>query len=197
MLTQGIASAFEKGVRHLEGSAGVTRVTGASDGIDAAKGHAAAVVFTTDARTFLANPALSEEVFGPETLIVACRDAAEALQVARSLEGQLTATIHGTPDDLADWRPLVRILESKVGRLLFNGFPTGVEVCASMQHGGPYPATTDSRSTSVGTAAILRFARPVCWQDAPQEILPSELQDANPGGVLRLVNNAWTREPLA
>jgi NADP-dependent aldehyde dehydrogenase len=113
--------------------------------------------------------------------------------VARQLEGQLTATIHGTPDDLAEYAPLLSILENKAGRLVFNGFPTGVEVCASMQHGGPYPATTDSRSTSVGTAAILRFVRPVAYQNFPPASLPAELQDANPRGIWRMVDGELTR----
>lgn len=103
------------------------------------------------------------------------------------------ATIHGTPDDLREFAWLVPLLENKAGRLIFNGFPTGVEVCASMQHGGPYPATTDARSTSVGTAAIKRFARPVCYQNFPQEALPVELRDDNERGIWRLVNNRWLK----
>jgi NADP-dependent aldehyde dehydrogenase len=118
------------------------------------------------------------------------------LAVAEGLEGHLTATIHGTAEDLAEYADLVSILERKAGRLIFNGFPTGVEVCASMQHGGPYPATTDSRSTSVGTAAVLRFARPVAFQNFPQAALPIELQDANARGIWRLVDGQLTREPL-
>jgi hypothetical protein len=99
------------------------------------------------------------------------------------MEGHLTATIHGTEEDLAEHRDLIAILESKVGRLLFNGFPTGVEVCHAMVHGGPYPATSDGRSTSVGTQAIFRFARPFCYQDFPDSALPAELQNGNPLGI--------------
>jgi NADP-dependent aldehyde dehydrogenase len=98
------------------------------------------------------------------------------LEVARRLEGSLTATIHGTQKDLEENRGLIATLLRKAGRLVFNGFPTGVEVCASMQHGGPYPATTDARFTSVGAAAIQRFARPICFQDFPPEFLPEELR---------------------
>ena len=116
--------------------------------------------------------------------------------VARGLDGQLTATIHGTSADLAEYASLVSILEDKAGRLIVNGFPTGVEVCPSMQHGGPYPATTDSKTTSVGTAAIYRFARPVAYQNFPQSSLPVELRDANPRGIWRLVDGAMTREAL-
>jgi NADP-dependent aldehyde dehydrogenase len=101
------------------------------------------------------------------------------LDLARHLEGSLTATIHGTVEDLRENRPLVSLLTRKAGRLVFNGYPTGVEVCAAMQHGGPYPATTDPRFTSVGTAAIQRFCRPVCFQDCPPEFLPAELQEAS------------------
>src|SRR5262249_40801463 len=114
--------------------------------------------------------------------------------VAHNLEGQLTASIHGTPEDLAEYASLVSILENKAGRLIFNGFPTGVEVCASMQHGGPYPATTDSRTTSVGTAAIHRFARPVAYQNFPPSALPIELQNANERKIWRLVDGQFTKD---
>jgi NADP-dependent aldehyde dehydrogenase len=114
--------------------------------------------------------------------------------IALRLDGQLTATIHGTPGDLAEYASLISILSDKAGRLIVNGFPTGVEVCPSMQHGGPYPATTDSKTTSVGTAAIHRFARPVAYQNFPQSLLPVELQDANPRGIWRLVDGGMTRD---
>jgi NADP-dependent aldehyde dehydrogenase len=110
------------------------------------------------------------------------------------LEGSLTASVHGTPEELAGAADLIRILERKAGRLLFNGFPTGVEVCAAMQHGGPYPATTDSRITSVGAAAIERFARPVAFQNFPDEALPLELRNKNERGIWRLVDNQLTME---
>ena len=116
--------------------------------------------------------------------------------MARQLDGQLTATIHGTAADLEQYAWLVSILEQKAGRLIVNGFPTGVEVCPSMQHGGPYPATTDSRSTSVGTAAIHRFARPVAYQNFPQSLLPAELQDANPRAIWRLVDGQLTKDAV-
>ena len=119
---------------------------------------------------------LRHEVFGPATVLVRCASAARMLEVARHLEGSLTATVHGTQRDLEENRPLLPLLARKAGRLIFGGFPTGVELCASMQHGGPYPATTDPRFTSVGAAAIQRFSRPVCFQDCPAEFLPPELQ---------------------
>lgn len=123
---------------------------------------------------------------GPSTLVVACGSRDDLLAAARPWEGQLTATIHGTPEDLAAHRDLLAILEAKAGRLIFNGFPTGGEVCHAMNHGGPCPATGDGRSTSVGTRAITRFARPVCYQNFPGAVLPDALKDANPLGLRRL-----------
>jgi len=118
------------------------------------------------------------------------------LAVARSLGGQLTATVHAAAGELDEYGELLTILETKAGRLLLNGFPTGVEVCAAMNHGGPFPATSDVHFTSVGTGAILRFARPVCYQDFPQAQLPPELRDENEPGIYRLVDNRLTREPI-
>jgi NADP-dependent aldehyde dehydrogenase len=151
----------------------------------------APAIASTSGAHFLANPHLHEEVFGPFTLLVKCKDAAEMEQVAAQLDGQLTATLMGQPGELQDWYSLLHILEEKAGRLIFNGVPTGVEVGHAMQHGGPYPATTDSRFTSVGTGAIRRFARPVAYQDFPDAQLPPELQGANPLGIVRRVNGEW------
>ncbi|HET8656334.1 MAG TPA: aldehyde dehydrogenase (NADP(+)) [Longimicrobiaceae bacterium] len=153
-------------------------------------------LLAVDAERFLAEPRLQEEIFGPVSLLVTARDDAEMLRVAEALEGQLTVTVHGSDEELRERAELVRILERKAGRLIFNGFPTGVEVSHAMQHGGPYPASTDSRSTSVGTAAITRFARPVCFQDFPEGALPHELRDRNELGILRLVDGEWTREDV-
>ena len=137
---------------------------------------------------------LSEEVFGPSTLHVSARNKEELLTLAQQLEGHLTATLHATDDDLREYADLLAILERKVGRLLINGFPTGVEVCHAMVHGGPYPATTDSRTTSVGTLAIKRFSRPVCYQDFPQFALPDELKDDNPLGIWQLVDGKMVQQ---
>jgi len=157
---------------------------------------ARATLLMTDAVTFLQNPRLGEEIYGPTTVAVVCQDREELLEVARSLQGHLTATIHGTDEDLETYSELVEILQGKVGRLIFNGFPTGVEVSPAMHHGGPYPATTDARATSVGTAAIQRFARPVCWQSFPSAALPLELQDENVRGIWRLVDSELTRDAV-
>ncbi|MCP1365692.1 aldehyde dehydrogenase (NADP(+)), partial [Halomonas sp. BBD48] len=136
------------------------------------------------------------EVFGPSTIVVEVDGPEELVDAARLLDGQLTATIMAEEVDLVRQRGLIEVLEDKVGRLLFNGYPTGVDVCDSMVHGGPYPATTDSRGTSVGTLAIERFLRPVCYQNMPESFLPEPLKSDNPLGLLRLVDGEYTRDAL-
>jgi NADP-dependent aldehyde dehydrogenase len=145
-----------------------------------------AQLFTAKLDEFLSQSSLADEIFGPDTLLVRCSNAQDYLLAARALDGHLTATVLGDEDDLAANRELIQILEQKAGRLIFNGFPTGVEVCHAMVHGGPYPSTSDPRFTSVGSLAIYRFARPVCFQGFPDAMLPEELQDANPLGIRRL-----------
>lgn len=191
MLYPALFESYESGIRRLSAVAG-TRTTRASVA-GAPDAQARPTLLDTSARTFLEHRELGEEVFGPSTVVVRCATRAEMETVAHHLDGQLTATIHGTPEDLVEYASLVSILEDKAGRLIFNGFPTGVEVCASMQHGGPYPASTDSRTTSVGSAAIHRFVRPVAWQNFPQASLPPELQDGNPRGIWRQVDGEMTR----
>lgn len=184
MLTAAVHRGFQEGVDKFSKATGMrTAVRNA-----AGEGQAGATLFATEAADFLRDASLMDEVFGPSTLVVSCSSKEEMLSVARALKGQLTATVHGTAEDLAANRELLSILEGKVGRLLFNGFPTGVEVSHAIQHGGPYPATSDERTTSVGTRAILRFVRPVCFQDFPDEALPPELQEANPLRLRRLVD---------
>lgn len=193
MLYPGILTAYEQGLKQLSEIEGVNKAL-SNHTTELSRTEARAAMFTTDAANFLQHRELSEEVFGPSTVVVNCSSKEELENVANNLHGHLTATIHGTEEDLKEFGWLVAILENKVGRLLFNGFPTGVEVCASMQHGGPYPATTDSRTTSVGTAAISRFARPVSYQNFPQSALPVELQNENSRGIWRLVDNQFTKE---
>ncbi len=190
MLHKGIHERFEKGTQQFQKISGVS-VAGKSSA--EVKERASAIVFATDAKTFQQQTALSEEVFGPSTVLVSCGSTEELEQIARGLHGQLTATIHGTDEDLVQHKNLIAILRQKAGRLVFNQFPTGVEVCASMQHGGPYPATTDSRTTSVGAYAIKRFARPVCFQNFPSAALPPELQNKNSRNLWRLVDNQLTK----
>ena len=155
-----------------------------------------AQLFTTTLDEFFCQPELSEEIFGPDTLLVRCQTPDDFLRAAMELEGHLTATILGTNDELAAQSALIALLEQKAGRLLFNGFPTGVEVSHAMVHGGPYPATSDSRFTSVGSQAIFRFARPVCFQGFPDALVPAELQAANPLEILRLIDGVRSSEPL-
>ena len=169
------------GNRHNVGFMAVERIAGIA-GVTAyhnpkfTSGDGVPVLFETTDQTFLGHEDLRHEIFGPATVLVRCESSKKLLDVARHLEGSLTATVHGTQRDLEENRPLLAQLTRKAGRLVFNGFPTGVEVCGSMQHGGPYPATTDPRFTSVGSTAIERFARPVTFQDCPREFLPPELQ---------------------
>jgi NADP-dependent aldehyde dehydrogenase len=147
-------------------------------------------IATVDGKTFLANPVLHKEVFGPYSLVVSCRDMKEMTEVAKHLEGQLTATLMATLSDMKENADLVEAVMNKCGRFILNGVPTGVEVCLSMHHGGPFPATTDARFTSVGADAIKRFARPIAFQNWPDELLPVELKNDNPCGIWRRVNSA-------
>jgi len=186
MLTAGIHKAYVDAIEKRGGVSGLTLVArGSAEGQGCA---AQAALYLCDAATFLANPALEDEIFGPASVMIACRDEAEILDVANHLEGQLTATVHATSADLGIAGGLLPVLERKVGRILFNGFPTGVEVSHAMVHGGPFPATSDSRTTSVGATAIERFLRPVCYQDVPAELLPEALRDDNPLKLARIVD---------
>jgi len=189
LLTSGIASAYASAQARREPLR--TAAGAANDEKGIAGFSAQTVLIETTSSEYFANPASVEEIFGPTTLLVHIGGAHEMLEAARGLEGHLTATIFGTEQDLRDYEVLLRILETKAGRVIFNAFPTGVEVCHAMVHGGPYPATSDGRSTSVGSQAIYRFARPVAYQGVPQAFLPPELQDDNPLGILRLRNGAW------
>lgn len=190
MLTEGIHATY---ARNIDARTAEPSVRVVARGAKGKAGCAEAVLFATDAGTFLKSDVLGEEIFGPTTLVIECRDRAEMLGVARHLEGSLTATIHAeSGDDVAE---LAERLAERAGRVLFGGYPTGVEVSHAMVHGGPFPATSDARTTSVGSRAIHRFARLVCFQGFPDALLPPELQDANPLGLLRLMDGHFTREP--
>src|SRR5579883_554973 len=195
MLTSGIAAQYKRGVKQRMES-GIARILAAWDPSTPPAAQATAALLETSIEDILNRPELSEEVFGPSTLLVRYESREQVIRAAEALQGHLTATLLGTEEDLATHQDLLAILERKVGRILFNGYPTGVEVCHAMVHGGPYPATSDSRSTSVGTLAIYRFARPVCYQNMPQTALPQALQNDNPLGLLRMVNGQMTREPV-
>jgi 2,5-dioxopentanoate dehydrogenase len=186
MLTSGIQNNYRKGIEKLSGIEGVNILAkGKSEG-EGSRGTPH--VLHSTAALFMQKHELEEEVFGPSTLAITASSKDELFQAAKQLGGHLTATILGTEEDLNEYAELVSVLEQKVGRVLINGYPTGVEVCHAMVHGGPYPATTDGRTTSVGTLAIHRFTRPVCYQNFPQSLLPAELKDDNPLGIWRLVN---------
>ena len=196
MLTEGICRSYRTGVaqRQERGSVELLARTDSTEGAGAA--HVFPALFQVRGSDLLRDGELAKEIFGPSTLIVRYADREELIALAHALEGQLTATLHGTDADIAGFADLIDILEHKAGRLIVNGYPTGVEVCHAMVHGGPYPATSDSRFTSVGTQAIYRFARPVCYQDFPQAALPDELKDGNPLGIWRLINGTFTRDAL-
>ena len=188
MLTAGLCASYRSGIEKFSKIRGVRHVHGVHAAAGAGDAQAAAALFVTDAETFLSNHSLMDEVFGPSTLVVQCDSREQMLAAARQLEGQLTATLHATPEDLAANRDLLEVLDTRAGRIVCNGFPTGVEVCHAMTHGGPYPATADGRSTSVGTRAIERFVRPVCYQNLPDAALPDELKESNPLNLWRLVD---------
>lgn len=186
MLTSGIHQTYQNALANLGQRAGVVVLAkGKTEGTGF---QGTACLLQTSADHFLANARLDEEIFGPSTLTVTVNHKSELLAIAQKLQGHLTATLWATEEDLQNYADLIRILERKAGRLIYNGFPTGVEVCHAMVHGGPFPATTDSRTTSVGTAAITRFSRPVCYQNFPDALLPDELKNDNPLGIWRLVN---------
>jgi alpha-ketoglutaric semialdehyde dehydrogenase len=194
MLHHGIYRTYKTGLGALAANNHVQTLVELGS-LDGGKGGctARAALFQTDAKAFLEHVSLREEVFGPCTLAVICSDKEEMLQVGRCFSGELTATLHGTDEELVTYGDLARILEKRVGRLIYNGFPTGVEVCFAMNHGGPYPATTDVHFTSVGAASIFRFARPICYQNCPDECLPDELKKGNPLGIWRMVDGERTR----
>ena len=151
---------------------------------------------TTSGKNFINNPNLHQEIFGPFSILIECENQDELTKVVSALEGQLTGTIMGTLDDLNSNTEIINLLEQKVGRLIFNSAPTGVEVCHAMNHGGPYPATTDSRFTSVGTGAIKRFVRPICYQGMPDSLLPEELRNENKLNLSRKVNGSITTDSI-
>jgi len=160
---------------------------------DQPDGQGVPTLAAVSGKDFLANPLLSEEVFGPYSLLVEAEDQKELEQIAQAVPGQLTSTLMAEAGDLSNSAELIKIISDKAGRMILNGVPTGVEVCPSMHHGGPFPATTDSRFSSVGTDAVKRFVRPLSYQGFPEHALPDELKTSNPLEIWRLFNNAWTK----
>lgn len=194
MLNRNICKAYSEGVLSRQHLSEVQVLASASKEANAEKYEARPVVHTVSAKIFLERKELSEEIFGPASLLVLCKDEAELQLILQSLEGQLTATLHAADADNKSLAAIVDIVTQKAGRIIFGGYPTGVEVCHSMQHGGPFPSTTDGRSTSVGTAAVYRFVRPVAYQDLPDHLLPAALRNDNPLNILRLVDGEWTKK---
>lgn len=194
MLNAGTLRSYANGVAQLNGHARVSRLAGNEQ----AGNQAQPQLFKADVSMLLeGDHLLQEEVFGPTTIVVEVADSAELTRALQSMHGQLTATLIAERDDLDAFRDLLPLLEVKAGRVLLNGYPTGVEVCDAMVHGGPYPATSDARGTSVGTLAIHRFLRPVCYQNYPDDVLPQALQNANPLGIQRLVDGVHSRDALS
>lgn len=193
MLNAGTLKSYEKGIARLLAHPAVRHLAGQPQ----AGAQAQPQLFQASANLLVeGEDLLQEEVFGPTTIVVEVKDEAELRRALDGLHGQLTATLIAEPDDLSRFAALVPVLERKAGRLLINGYPTGVEVCDAMVHGGPYPATSDARGTSVGSLAIDRFLRPVCYQNYPDALLPEALQDANPLGIARLVDGETTRNAV-
>ena len=189
MLHAGIIKAYNEKKKTAFEQPGVTTLPAASSPDSGSPGLANASIATATAKTFLHNPILHQEVFGPYSIIISCTGINEMVAVARHLEGQLTATLMATQNDIKENDELVEAVKNICGRFILNSVPTGVEVCLSMHHGGPFPASTDSRFTSVGADGIKRFARPVAFQNWSNELLPDELKDENPLGIWRTVND--------
>ncbi|MGV9713123.1 aldehyde dehydrogenase (NADP(+)) [Gordonia sp. NPDC003424] len=190
MLTPNIARSYAEGVDDFAGAATVV-----ARGVQtSAPNTCRAALFVTDADSFQRSETLQQEIFGASSLIVKCSDAQQVQEITGKLEGQLTATIHADDTDHAEAGELLALLELKAGRILFNGWPTGVEVGHAMVHGGPFPSTSDSRTTSVGSLAIDRFLRPVAYQDVPAALLPSAIADGNPDQIWRRIDGQLTRD---
>ena len=192
MLHPGIASNYKKNRDKALAQKGVSLEAASNDAPKENQGES--TLATVHASDFLNNPTLVEEVFGPYSLLVEAANIEELKAAVRKIPGQLTATIIGEEDELLHYADFVQLVIEKAGRVIINGVPTGVEVCPSMHHGGPFPATTDSRFTSVGTDAIKRFVRPVSFQNFPDALLPAELKQNNPLGIWRLFNNEMNRQ---
>lgn len=194
MLHPNIIGAYEKNKETALSQSGL--VVAADYGAEVSVNHARQAVVTVEGKTFLENTKLHHEVFGPFSMVVKCKNAKELQEIIANLEGQLTGTIISDNNEIAKYPQVIAALQNRVGRIIFNGVPTGVEVCPSMQHGGPYPASTDSRFTAVGTQSIKRWVRPFSFQNWPDALLPNELKNANPLGISRFVNGEVHRAAI-
>ena len=196
MLHEGIHAAYTEGILDRSENEDLMLLGQSSAEADPNANQAPAYVYETTQQGLLNDPTLMEELFGPVSTLVSCGDLDDMIGIAEKLEGSLSMTVHGSEEDLKAYKPLIKILQRKAGRLIFNGYPVGIEVCHSMHHGGPYPATSHSYFTSIGTRCIQRFVRPVCYQDWPNSQLPLALQNENPRGVWRMINGHQTRDEV-
>jgi NADP-dependent aldehyde dehydrogenase len=194
MLHPSIKADFNNGKETLQSQIGVHTIAEYKGEI--APNYASQTILTVDGKTFLENPTLSHEVFGPFSILVQCDDEAQLVSIINQLDGQLTGTIISGDSEIENYEKVTAALQNRVGRMIFNGVPTGVEVCPSMIHGGPYPASSDSRFTAVGIHAVKRWVRPFSFQNWPDKLLPLELQNENPLGISRSVNNKQTHLPI-
>jgi NADP-dependent aldehyde dehydrogenase len=195
MLTAGICKNYYKLRDHAFAQDNVTQLA-VSENISAGENQAQPSIGRVSGKDFIANPKLHEEVFGPFSLLIVCKDTAELLEAVTQLKGQLTSSLMAVENEVGSYPAIVQHLGKISGRFIMNGVPTGVEVCPSMHHGGPFPATADARFTSVGRHSILRFVRPRAYQGWPDSLLPDALKNANPLNILRLVNNETTARPI-
>jgi alpha-ketoglutaric semialdehyde dehydrogenase len=193
MLTSGICQNYQTLTAEMLEQSEVTLLVKSDKSLADASNQALATIAEVSAKDFLANPKLKEEVFGPWSLLVVAENAEELETVLEYVGGQLTLSVMAEDEELSTYQSLLEKAEDITGRILLNGVPTGVEVCAAMQHGGPFPATNDSRFTSVGTTAIRRFVRPLSWQNWNKKLLPAALQDGNPLGIWRMVDNVMIK----
>ena len=194
MLHPNIVAGYEKSKKKVVNQNGLEIVGSYKDEIKS--NYASQVITTVEGKTFLENSTLHQEVFGPFSMVVQCEDKEELEQIIASLEGQLTGTVISDESEVSNYGDVLSALQNRVGRIIFNGVPTGVEVCPSMVHGGPYPASTDSRFTAVGINSIERWVRPFSYQDCPDALLPDALKNSNPLQISRFVNNKHTLDRI-
>ena len=194
MLHPGILKLFSENKAKALSQQDVTTV--AVSETDAKENQGLPTIASATGHAFLNNPVLHQEVFGPYSIVIRCKDKDEMIEVAKNLEGQLTATVMATENDISNNDEFMEAVKNICGRFILNSVPTGVEVCLSMHHGGPFPASTDSRFTSVGADGIKRFARPLCFQNWSNDLLPVELKNENPSGIWRTINNELTKSSL-
>lgn len=197
MLNKNICNSYGKGTNYLKNNEHAILIGVAEKEANPKRNEGLPMAFSVNGKAFLSDQSLREEIFGPATIFVLCQTMEEMREVLNGLEGQLTATIHAEKADEILLKKLTQVIVQKSGRVIFGGYPTGVEVCHAMQHGGPFPATTYAGSTSVGSAALLRFVRPVAYQDFPDHLLPEALQNSNPLNFPRLVDSKWQQSKAA